>query len=51
MRLSLRFAQRLSLRLTAAFCHGFGEVREDYGEPEPESDLEKETERMRLVRQ
>ena len=37
-------AQRVGLRLAAAFGHGFGEIGEQHGEPEPEDDLEGEAE-------
>ena len=44
MRLGARPAQRGRLRLAAAFGHGFGEVGEHHGEPQPEDDLEGEAE-------
>ena len=34
-----RLAQRVGLRLAAAFGHRLGEVREQHREPEPEGDL------------
>ena len=37
-------AQRVGLRLAAAFRHRFGEVGEQHGEPEPERDLQVEAE-------
>ena len=43
-RLGPRLAQRVRLRLAAAFRHGFGEVREQHGQPQPERDLELEAE-------
>ena len=39
-----RFAQRVRLRLAAAFGHGFGEVGEQHREPQPQRDLQVETE-------
>ncbi len=39
-----RLAQRVGLRLAAAFRHRFGEVGEQHGEPQPERDLELEAE-------
>jgi hypothetical protein len=42
--LGLGFAERVSLRSAAAFGHGFGEVCEEHGEPEPERGLEIEAE-------
>ena len=41
-RLGLGLAQGRRLRLAAALGHGFGEVGEQHGEPEPEIDLEGE---------
>jgi hypothetical protein len=38
--LGLGLAQRVGLRLAAAFRHGFGEVGEQHREPQPERDLE-----------
>ena len=38
--LALGLAQRVGLGLAAALGHGFGEVREEHGEPEPEGDLQ-----------
>ena len=35
-------AQRIGLRLAAAFGDRFGEVREQHGEPQPQDDLELE---------
>ena len=40
-----RLAQRVGLRLAAAFGHRLGEVGEQHGEPEPERDLQLEAER------
>ena len=37
---ALGFAQRVGLGLAAAFGHGFSEVGEEYGEPQPQGDLE-----------
>ncbi len=37
------FAQRVGLSLAAALGHGFGKIREEHGEPEPQSDLELES--------
>ena len=38
----LGLAQSVGLRFAAALGHGFGEVGEEHGEPEPERDLEGE---------
>src|SRR5581483_4019572 len=38
-RLRTRLAQRVSLRLAAAFGHGFRKIREQHGEPQPKCDL------------
>ena len=43
--LGLGTSQCIGLSLAAAFRHGFGEVGEEDGKPEPESDLEIEAER------
>ena len=43
------FAQRFRLGLAAAFSHGFGEVGKQYGEPEPQRDLQVEAECARGV--
>ena len=45
----LRLAQRGGLRLAAAFGHGFGEIGEQHGEPEPEIDLERQSRRWRAA--
>ncbi len=45
-RLGLGAAQRVGLRLAAAFRHGLGEVGEQHREPEPERDLQIEAERV-----
>ena len=37
-----RFAQRLRLRLAAAFGHRLGEIGEQHGEPQPQRDLRDE---------
>ena len=42
--LGLRLAQRVGLRLAAAFGHRFGEVGEQHRQPEPERDLQLEAE-------
>jgi hypothetical protein len=44
LRFGARLAQRIRLRLAAAFGDGLGEVGEQHGEPEPEIDLEREAE-------
>ena len=38
----LGLAQGVGLRLAARFGHGFGEVREQHREPEPQRDLQRE---------
>ena len=43
-RLGLGLAQRVGLRLAAAFRHRLGEVREQHREPEPQRDLQIEAE-------
>ena len=45
-----RFAQRVGLRFAAAFGHGFGEIGEEHGEPEPERDLQLEAEAAGVLR-
>jgi hypothetical protein len=35
-------AERCRLRLAASFGYGLGEIREQYGEPEPQDDLKRE---------
>ncbi len=40
----LGLAQRVGLRFAAAFGHGFSEVCEEHGEPEPQGDLQVEAE-------
>ena len=42
LRLDAAAAQGIRLRLAAAFRHRFGEIGEQYGEPQPEDDLEGE---------
>src|SRR5260370_1131738 len=43
-RFGLGAAEGVGLGLAAAFGHGFGEVGEEHGEPQPEGDLEVEAE-------
>jgi len=40
--LAAQLAQRVGLRLAAAFRDRFGEIREQHGEPQPDDDLEHE---------
>ncbi len=47
--LAFGFAQRVGLRLAAAFGHGFGEVGKQHREPEPERDLQIESESGAMV--
>ena len=42
--LGARLAQRVGLRLAAAFGDGFGEIGEQHGEPQPDDDLQREAE-------
>jgi hypothetical protein len=42
MRLRARCAQRVRLGLAPTFGHGFGKVREDDREPEPDRELKRE---------
>ena len=42
--LALGFAQRVGLRLTTAFGHGFSKVCKQHREPQPQSDLQVEAE-------
>ena len=51
MVLRAALAQRIRLRLAAAFGHRFGEVGEEHGEPEPERDLQHEAERRSCARE
>ena len=46
LRLGAGLAQRVGLRLAAAFGDGFGEVGEQHREPQPEDDLEGEAEML-----
>ena len=39
VRVGARAAQRVGLRLAAPFGHGFGEIGEEHGEPQPGGDL------------
>ena len=45
-----RFAQRVGLRLAAAFGHGFGKVGKQNREPEPKRDLQSKTKLSCVVR-
>ena len=48
-RLRSGFAQRVGLRLAAAFGHGFGKIGEQHREPQPERDLQVEAELALVV--
>ena len=50
-RLGAGLAQRVGLRLAAAFRHRFGEVGEQHGEPQPENDLEGESDARVMLHQ
>ncbi len=47
LRFGLGLAQAIGLGFAAAFRHGFGEVGEQHGEPEPQADLHLEAEDRR----
>ena len=46
-----RFAQAGGLRFAATFRHGFGEIREEHREPEPDRELRNEAAHRRLGRE
>ena len=50
LRLGARFAQCVGLGFAAAFGHGFGEIGEEHGEPEPQRDLQSEAEESGVAR-
>ena len=49
--IGLGLAQRIGLRFAARFGHGFGEVREQHGEPEPDAKSESRSRDVRAVRE
>ena len=45
-----RFAQSVGLGFAAPFGHGFGEIGEQHGEPQPQRNLQTEAEFARVTR-